>query len=169
MLELYCLNCTTCYVCTGTKPWWTSIDSANCGCQTTAMPLLWEFYKVALCMTCCELISVPESIDCGCCLAGGVKELLLQVHNTGGEGRFTIRHPFKDQVSGHWGGYPGMCSCNALSPLRLTVTDHSLFHLLIFISSPMNLLHFGYVALLAMWCHSTMLCTCIIHVCMCIT
>ena len=43
---------------------------------------------------------MPESIDCGCCLAGGVRKIVLQVDNTGGEGRFSIRHPLKeDQVS----------------------------------------------------------------------
>jgi hypothetical protein len=37
-------------------------------------------------------LSLPENIECGSCLAGGVREMVLQVENTGGEGRFCLRH-----------------------------------------------------------------------------
>ena len=38
------------------------------------------------------LLLVPEVIECGSCLAGGRREVELEVKNSGGEGRFSLRH-----------------------------------------------------------------------------
>ena len=34
--------------------------------------------------------AVSEHIECGSCLAGGVREMVIEVENTGGEGRFSL-------------------------------------------------------------------------------
>ena len=36
--------------------------------------------------------TVPEVLECGCCLAGDKRELVVQVENSGGEGRFLLCH-----------------------------------------------------------------------------
>ena len=59
-----------------------------------------HYYKCMMCVYLC--FAVPENIECGSCLAGGVREMVLQVENTGGEGRFCLRHSdtHKHQVRG---------------------------------------------------------------------
>ena len=42
-------------------------------------------------MCTCASSAVPEVIDCGCCLVGGEKVLLLECENRGGEGSFWMR------------------------------------------------------------------------------
>ena len=51
--------------------------------------MLYICVKVCVCI---NLTAVPEVIDCGSCLAGSKREVVLEVKNSGGEGKFSIRH-----------------------------------------------------------------------------
>ena len=72
--------------------------------------------------------AVPENIECGSCLAGGVREMVVQVENTGGEARFSLRHPdpHKHQVWLHMVHHIHVYTCTGgQAPQSLCVHTHN--------------------------------------------